>query len=516
MRKDLIATALVISAAAASVAWGRPLVSFTRTPAEDVEAGFGPAAVAIGDLNGDGKPDLAVANGDGDDVSIILGDGQGTFVDSGETYPVSGDDEVATPVAIAIADFDDDEKPDIITANNFGNSVSVLLNLGGAVFDEPILTDVGSSPEGVVAGDFDGDDFPDVATVDSDDDTVTILKGAGDGGFTDSQTIEVGGEPQGLAAAYLDGDQNLDLVVSNSAGGTEATGSITVLKGFGGGVFEAQPEITVACGSRSCVPVAVAATDLNGDRMPDLALANNEGDSVSVLLGNGDLTFRAGANVNVPSTPLATVAADFTGDGVADVASLSYFEDKVTVLIGAGDGTFVTPANRLAQAADMGATALLLDDASAFPDGGSIEVGSARLEYVSKTGNTLNLAAALSNAVAASTAVTFAGVDVEVGRAPPGMAAGDLNADNKPDLVAASQDDDAVSVLLNTTPMTVCIGDCDESGDVTVDEILTMVNIALGNAPVADCLSGDANNDTQITVDEILSAVNNALNGCQV
>jgi hypothetical protein len=60
----------------------------------------------------------------------------------------------------------------------------------------------------------------------------------------------------------------------------------------------------------------------------------------------------------------------------------------------------------------------------------------------------------------------------------------------------------------------VCIGDCYARGSVTVDEILTMVNIALGNSPISDCLPGDANNDGQITVDEILTAVNNALNGC--
>jgi hypothetical protein len=64
------------------------------------------------------------------------------------------------------------------------------------------------------------------------------------------------------------------------------------------------------------------------------------------------------------------------------------------------------------------------------------------------------------------------------------------------------------------TPTPPCVGDCNNSGDVTIDEILTLVNIALGNRPVSDCLAGDANGDHQITVDEILGAVNSALNGC--
>jgi hypothetical protein len=61
---------------------------------------------------------------------------------------------------------------------------------------------------------------------------------------------------------------------------------------------------------------------------------------------------------------------------------------------------------------------------------------------------------------------------------------------------------------------TTCIGDCNDDGSVTVDQILTMVNIALGNTPVTTCEAGDANHDNEITVDEILTAVNNALNGC--
>ena len=63
-------------------------------------------------------------------------------------------------------------------------------------------------------------------------------------------------------------------------------------------------------------------------------------------------------------------------------------------------------------------------------------------------------------------------------------------------------------------PPSTCVGDCDGSGDVTVSELIRMVNIALGNTPVTTCETGDANHDGQITVDEILTAVDNALDGC--
>jgi hypothetical protein len=83
--------------------------------------------------------------------------------------------------------------------------------------------------------------------------------------------------------------------------------------------------------------------------------------------------------------------------------------------------------------------------------------------------------------------------------------------------ILASARDQAGNVTTDSVDIGMtsdCPGDCDASGDVTVDEVLTMVNIALGNANVSTCLAGDANHDGQISVDEILTAVNNALNGC--
>ncbi len=301
--------------------------------------GTGPTAVALGDLDGDGHADLAVANGDDDTVSVLLGTGAGEFIDTGVVHTVG-----QSPFAIAIADVNGDGKADILTADDNEDTVSVLLNAGQGFFADRIAIDTGSSPEGLVVHDFDGDGKLDVATANYIEETVTILKGSGDGNFTMSHTYIVGGAPIGLSSGDLDGDGKLDLVVSNSAGGPvdAANGSLTFLKGNGNGTFVPQPEFLLPelCGSGGCLPVATEIADFNDDSKADLAVVNQDGDSVAIFLGNGDLSFKAPTVLEVSSTPAAIAVADFDGDGTLDIATAGSFDDLVTVLLGVGDGTF--------------------------------------------------------------------------------------------------------------------------------------------------------------------------------
>jgi hypothetical protein len=471
MVRAVIGKCLVLAALVTAIARAQEPISF-RLQIPDTEVGSSPNAVATGDFNNDQKTDLAVANMDSDDVSVLLGKGDGTFkmglcsnqptqlCDLDNECPSAGPCTLlrfpvgSSPVAIAVGDFDHNGTPDIITANDIDDTVSVLLNQGGAMFDAAVSTDTGSSPESVVVGDFDGDDFPDVATADLGDDTVTILKGAGDGSFTQPLSIAVGASPQGLAAGLLDGDALVDLVVTNSEGGDEGTGTITVLKGLGGDDFEAQPEIPLNCGQPSCVPVGVAVAKLDADDTLDLAVINEEGCNVSILLGFGDLTFSPGQNIEVAEYPAGIAVEDFSGDGKPDIATSGYFEDKISVLEGLGDGTF------------------------------------------------------------------WPAVDFDVGAGPVGIAAGKFNADDKNDLATTNQatgnENDSVSILLNTTGTITCAGDCNADEEVTVDELTLMVNIALENPgfTTADCEPGDVNMDGAITIDELTLAVNSLLDGC--
>ena len=111
----------------------------------------------------------------------------------------------------------------------------------------------------------------------------------------------------------------------------------------------------------------------------------------------------------------------------------------------------------------------------------------------------------------------------EVGLGPFGIVAADFNGDHQRDIASANADDGTVSVLLNTTtPAQSCAGDCNGNAQVSVDEVITLVNITFGAPPVcttggaqvSTCTAGDLNGDQQITIDEIVAAVNKALNGC--
>lgn len=323
-----------------ALALGQSAFSFERASGQsglDFVVGTSPLAVATADLNDDGKVDIVTANNDSGDVSVLLGQGDGTFLDPGASFPV-GVPDISAPSAVAIGDFNGDGKPDIIATDEIGDTVSVLLNQGGAVFATAIVTDTGSSPEAVAVGDFNGDGKLDAATADNLDDTVTVLIGTGDGHFAAGVPISVGIAPLGLAAADLDGDGKLDLVVTNSASGPQALGTLTVLKGNGDGTFTAQPEISSTTFN---VPVAITVADLNGDAKPDLVVANEEGDSISVLLSTGDLTFPNSMGYDVGSLPEGAAVADFNNDGKPDIATANLFDDNVSVLAGVGDGTFL-------------------------------------------------------------------------------------------------------------------------------------------------------------------------------
>src|SRR5207244_2457972 len=109
-----------------------------------------------------------------------------------------------------------------------------------------------------------------------------------------------------------------------------------------------------------------------------------------------------------------------------------------------------------------------------------------------------------------------AAVSFDVGTAASGITADDLDKDLKPDIITANTDDNTLSVLLNTTPVVACVGDCDGGGVVTISELITMVNVALESQPVSACLRGDADHDGKISINEIITAVINALGTCPV
>ncbi len=284
-------------------------------------AGTTPTSVAVADLNGDGTADLVVVDEGANEVSVLLGKGDGTFA-AAVTYATG-----KGPRQVVIADLNHDGLPDLAIACSSKSEVSILLNGGGGVFQAAVNYTIPETPKGLTVGDFNGDGIADLAVANysgSSTNFVGILLGVGDGTFLAAVNYAVGMAPVAVATADFNADGKADLAVVNSGSNT-----VSILLGNGDGTF--QTAVPYATGSG---PFALVVSDLNGDLKPDLVVANNLGGTISVLAGNGDGTFGAATAVPTGQSPLALIAANLNGDSLVDVAVVNSAASTVSVLIG--------------------------------------------------------------------------------------------------------------------------------------------------------------------------------------
>ena len=269
--------------------------TFAAPLVPNLDAGDGINAFGVGDFNGDGITDLVVVDEDTGKLTVLLGNGDGTFA-AGQTLSFS-------TISIAVADFNGDGKLDLALAGS--SQTTILLGNGDGTFTAaPNPPQIGTSQ--LVAADFNGDGELDLALAGSSQ--TTILLGNGDGTFTAAPNPPQIGTSQ-LVAADFNGDGKIDLAAVGA--------SVTILAGNGDGTFTAAS--TFPTGSDA---FALAVGDFNGDGKADLAVAgrtNNPNETVTIFEGNGDGTFAAG--INVPAFPESLAAADLTGNGSWDLAT---------------------------------------------------------------------------------------------------------------------------------------------------------------------------------------------------
>ncbi len=486
------------------------LGSISYAAKEDFATGAGPYSVSIGDLDNDGKADLAVANSS---VSVLRNTSTG-----------SGDISFATKIdytiesssySISIGDFDNDGKADLAAANTSNGSVSVYRNTstgaGSISFAAKSDFTTGTDPISVSVGDFDTDGKLDLAVANSSSNTVSLLRntstGAGNINYATKVDFATGTEPNSVSVGDFDEDGKMDLAVVNYSSGT-----ISVLRntstGAGSVSYATKVDYTTDTG-----PKAVSIGDLDGDGRIDLASANSVGNSVSVLKntspGSGTVSFSDKVDFSTGAIPVALFMGDADNDGKPDLAVANNNDNTVSVLrndilsppaitsfspssgpVGtevtiSGTNFDTTPANNTVF---FGATKTTVTAAS-----------GTELTVTVPAGATYQHITVLTNELIAYSATPFvvtfdsdrdidagsfeAKVDFATGTTPNSVAISDIDGDGLADLAAVNYDSYTVSVFRNissgpgsidydtrldyatgTEPISVSIGDLDGDG----------------------------------------------------
>ena len=382
-------------------------------------------SAAVANVNGDAHLDIIAANEGSDDVSVLLGNGDGTFQNQ-KRFP-AGDG----PVFVTVAKVNDDAHLDIVTANESSDDVSVLLGNDDGTFQAPKPFSTGGNPLSVaIAKVNDEDDHFDLVTANADSSDVSVLLGNGDGSFQPERRfdigVDVGDRPQSVTVANVNADDYLDIITANGF-----SPDVSVLLGNGDGTFQTQQRFPAGDEPES---VAVANVNDEDDHL-DLVTANESSDDVSVLLGNGDGTFQNEKRFLAGDAPASVAVANVNDeDDHLDLVTANEFSDDVSVLLGKGDGTF-QPEQR-------------------FPTGdGLVFIAIANVN----TADDDHLDLITANVNSSDVSVLLGKGDgafqnekrFPAGDGPASVAIKDVNADGSLDLVTANENSDDVSVLLH-------------------------------------------------------------------
>ena len=323
--------------------------SIDFTSADSKLTGLQPADVAYGDFDGDGKLDMATTNYNSNTVSVFKNTAATntlSYADA-ENFPTE-----SNPRSIFISDVDLDGRPDIILANLNSASISVLSNTSGGIglisFANSVSFAVGVGPVGLFALDVSKDLLPEVIVVNSQANTVSVLKNtstdAGDIAFGEKTDLSTGNQPMAVFLQDINADGKADLLVTNAA-----DNSISVFKNTGtnGAIaFAAKIDFPTGAG-----PISINVSDVNGDDLPDACVANFYDASVSVLINkslNGSVNFATKLDYPVGSNPQGINIADINGDSKPDIIVANNGDNTISILksnIGFAEGEMCSGAD---------------------------------------------------------------------------------------------------------------------------------------------------------------------------
>jgi FG-GAP-like repeat/FG-GAP repeat/Dockerin type I domain len=470
-------------------------------------AGSVPNGMVLADVNADGKTDVVVANSRTNDASILLGNGRGSFA------PPRAFVSDLEPQAVATGDFNSDGIPDVVTVNqgSVRPNAGLLLGIGDGSFVavEDVITD--PTPTQVAIGDVDNDGLPDLLVAEpgpspASNGAVLVIRADRRTGFAQPTVLQSAGNADAVLRADFNADNRLDVAALN-----QAANSVSVFLGVAAG-FAAPRNVAISGGS-----LAFAAGDWDGDGRDDLAVTRQGSGStgaVETLLANADGSFRTGSVAPVGMNPVSADVGDFNHDGRRDLVVANSGSNDVAVLLGNGDGTFqaatfvgndggpravvvadfdLDGANDFAVARSLNPTVTVFygDGQGGFASGGQVgSSGSAvAARDVNGDGAPDILVTDISSAVVSayySTGASTTGSkrqfrhdsrfdDVIVSRGPASVASGDIDGDGRYDVMTANgAAAGTASVLTNIGATPVVRGDGNRDERVSVADVLAV------------------------------------------
>ncbi len=413
--------AIIETARAARAAQGRPLGLFAVPAPKDVKAAFDgldfgttaqsisvgqfPVDAVASDFNGDGLTDVAVANQDSNNVSIILGQADHSF---GQATNVSVG---VGPNLIEVGDFNEDEVADLVTADAGSypdaGGVSLLFGNGDGTF-QPVVRLNSDDTTVVAVGDFNEDGHDDLVQGPFNMSALRVLLGNGDGTFQAPHDITTASLAWSLTTADLDGDGHLDLAAGGAA-------EVSVLLGDGSGNFQSAQEFHFDFNGAVW---QIRSADLDQDGDLDLITTNID-NSVSVLLNRGNGTYRDPDFYVVNDTPQKLSILDLDGDNYPDLFVSNAEASHASILFGNGDGTFVAAHGYV-------------------PRDNNGSAGASSLAVADFTGDGVPDLAVNSVLMPGSPDGSL-GAPVDLGRTATFVASGDFDQDGQADLALASR-----------------------------------------------------------------------------
>jgi Tol biopolymer transport system component len=297
----------------------------TRTSTSSAATAAGPKDVAIGDLDGDGKGDVAVANFDAGTVSLYKGDGAGALT----PFAVPTITSAAGTYNVDLFDLNGDGKLDLITTNENANSVRTYLGAGNGTFTFKASATTNSQPTNPLFADINADGKLDIVTADAG--ALSVLKGVGDGTFS-SRVNVAAPVVYTVAAGDFNADGRLDLAAT-----ALPTDKIVIFTQAADGTFS-QFATQPATGD---APLGLAVADVDRDGRPDLLAGNSNDNTFSYLRGLGGSLFATQVKFLVGGKPQDLITADFNSDGFPDVATANGGSDAASVILNDGAGGFL-------------------------------------------------------------------------------------------------------------------------------------------------------------------------------